>query len=86
MRVLALIRAAVALDARQQRFLARLGWACDGVKSKKLYDHPTAATPVFRVTATEHRRGSSAEMMCWPAPRKKPAVKTTILEVDAVAM
>ena len=86
MRDSGLTPAAVALDARQQRFVARLASACEGSKSKKLYDYPTPGALVGRVAASEHTRGRRTETMCWPDSGVKPAVKTTILEDDAAAM
>ena len=77
--------AAVALDARQQRFVARLASACEGSKSNKLYDYPTPGAPVGRVATSEHARGRRTETMRWPDSGEKPAVKTTILEEDAAA-
>jgi len=77
--------AAVALDARQQWFVARLASACEGSKSKKLYDYPTPGAPVGMVAVSEHARGRRTETMRWPDPGEKPAVKTTILEEDAAA-
>jgi len=85
MRDSGLTSAAVALDARQQRFVARLANACEGSKSKELYDYPTSGAPVGRVAAIEHARRRRAETMCWPAPGEEPAVKTTILDDDAAA-
>jgi len=85
MRDSGLTPAAVALDARQQRFVARLASACEGSKSKELYDYPTPGAPVGRVAAIEHAHGRRAETMRWPDPGEEPAVKTTILEDDAAA-
>ena len=76
---------AVAHDAGQQRFVARLAKACEGFKSKELFEYPTPAAPVGRVAAIEHARGRRAETMRWPDPGEKPAVKTTILEDDTAA-
>jgi len=76
---------AVALDARQQQLVARLASACEGSKSKELYDYPTPGAPVGRVAAIEHACSRKAETMCWPVPGDEPAVKTTILEDDAAA-
>jgi hypothetical protein len=77
--------AAVALDASQQRFVARLVSACEGPKSKDLYNYPTPGAPVDRVAAIEHACGRRAETMRRPDPGEEPAVKTTILEDDAAA-
>jgi hypothetical protein len=72
----------VALHSRQQRFVARLANACEGSKSKELFEYPTPGAPVGRVAATEHARGRRAETIRWPDPGERPAVKTTILEDD----
>jgi ribonuclease HI len=69
----------------KQQLWARLANACEGSKSKELYDYPTPGAPVGRVAATEHARGRRAETMRWPDPGEEPAVKTTILEDDAAA-
>ena len=69
----------VALDARQQVFVSMLASTCEGSKAKELYDYPTPGALGGRVATIEHARGRTAETMCWPDPREKPAVKTTIL-------
>jgi hypothetical protein len=76
---------AVALDARQQRFVARLANTWEGSKSKELFQYPTPGAQVGRVAAIEHARGRRAETMRWPDPGEKPTVKTTILEDDTEA-
>jgi hypothetical protein len=60
-------------------------YACEGSKSRELYDYPTPGAPVGRVAATEHAPGRRAETMCWPDPGDEPAFKTTILEDDVAA-
>jgi hypothetical protein len=85
MRDAGLTQAAVALDARLQRFVLRLANLCEGSKAKELYDYPTPGAPVGRLAETEHTRGRTAETMCWPDPGEKPAVKTIVLEDDAAA-
>jgi len=85
MRDSGLTPAAVAIDARQQRFVARLANACEGSKSKELFAYPTPGAPVGRVAATEHARGRRAETMRWPDPGEKPAVTAIILEDDTEA-
>jgi hypothetical protein len=77
--------AAVALDARQQRFVSRLANMCEGSMAKELYDYPTPGAPVGRVAPTEHGLSRRAETICWPDPGDKPAVKTMILEDDDAA-
>ena len=76
---------AVALDASQQRFVSRLASTCEGSKAKELYDCPTPGALVGRVAAIEHARSRRTEMMCWPDPGEKRAVKPIILEDDAAA-
>jgi len=85
MRDSGLTPAAVALDARQQRFVARLAIAYKCSKSKNLYDYPTRGAPVGRVAVSEYVQGRRTEWMLWPDLGEKPAVKTTILEDDATA-
>jgi hypothetical protein len=63
MRDSGLTPAAAALDARQQRFMERLASACEGSKSKELFEYPTPDAPVGRVAAIEHARGRRAETM-----------------------
>jgi len=82
MRDSGLAPAAVALDARQQRLVARLTSACGGSMLKKLYHYPTPGAPVGRVAASEHARGRRTGTMRWPDPGEKLAVGTTILEED----
>jgi len=77
--------AAVALDARQQRYIARLASGWDDPKSNRRYDYSTPGAPVGRVAASEHAGGRRTETMRWQDPGEKPAVKTTILEVDSTA-
>jgi hypothetical protein len=77
--------APVALDARQQRFPARLTSVCEGSKQKAVHDHPTSGTPICRVITKEHERGRQAETMRWPNPDEEPAVKTVILCEGTVA-
>jgi len=72
--------AAVALNARQQQFVATLVSAGKCSKSTEGYDHPTLGAPVGRVAEIEHPRGRSAGRLCWRDPGEKHAVKTTILE------
>jgi hypothetical protein len=85
MRDARLTHAAVALDARQQRFVSRLASAYEGSTAKELLDYPAPGALVGRVAVIEYARGRRAEMMCWPDPGEKPAVKTIILEDDAGA-
>jgi len=75
----------VALDARQQRFTARLARACEGSKLKAVHDHPTSGAPICRVITNQHERGRGAETMRWPNPEEEPAVKTVILSEDTAA-
>jgi len=77
--------ATVALDARQQHFVARLANACTVSKSKKLFEYPTPGAPVGKWAAIQHARGRRGETMCWLDPGEKPAVNTTILEDDTEA-
>jgi len=85
MRDSGLTPAAVALDARQQRFVARLANMSEGSMSKEFFEYPTSGAIVGRVAAGEHARGRRAEAMRWPDPGEKPAVKATILEDDTEA-
>jgi len=73
----------VALDARQQRFTARLASTCEGSKLQTVHDHPTSGTLTWRVITKEHERGREAETMRWPNPDKEPAVRTVMLSEDA---
>jgi len=84
MRESGLTPAPVALDARQQRFTARLASACEGSKQKAVHDHPTSGAPICRVLTKEHERGREAETMRWPNPDQEPAGKTVILSEDTV--
>jgi len=77
--------AAVTLDTRQQRFVARLANACEDSKSRVLFEYPAPGASVGRVAAKQHGRGSKAETMRWPSPGEKPVVKSTILEDDTEA-
>jgi len=77
--------AAVALDTRQQRFVAILASACEGSKSTELYDYPTPVAQVGRVAYSGHVRGRRTATTHWPDPGEKPVVKTTILEEDSMA-
>jgi len=79
------IPAAVAHDARQQRFLARQANTCEGTKLKELLEDPTPGEPVGRVAAAGDAHGRRVEMICWPDPGEKPAVKATILKDDTEA-
>jgi len=45
---------AVALDTRQQHFVALQASKCEGSKSKERYNSRTPATPVGRVTTLQH--------------------------------
>jgi len=56
MRDSGLIPEAVALDAGQQRFVARLANRCEGSKGRELIQYPTPGAPEGRVAATEHAR------------------------------
>jgi len=76
---------AVALDARKQRFVARLADSWEGSKAQELLEYPTPGAPVGTLAAIEHPRGRKAETMRWPDPGERPAVKTTILEDDTAA-
>jgi len=82
MRESGLTPAPVALDARQQRFTARLASACEGSKLKAVHNHPTSGAPICTVITKEHERGWEAETMPWPNPDEDPAVKTLILCED----
>jgi len=75
----------VALDARLQWFVASPGSACQGSKSKELYNYATPGAPVGRVAMTEHPCGRRAETMPWSDTGEETAVKTTILKDDALA-
>jgi hypothetical protein len=75
----------VALDTRQQSFVAWLANLCGGSKSKVLCEYPTPGAPVGHVAATEHAPGRSAETIRWPDPGEMPEVKATILEDDSKA-
>jgi len=75
----------VAVDARQQRFTARLTRTCEGSKLKAVHDHITSGAPICRVITKEHERGREAENMRWPNPDEEPAVKTVILSADIAA-
>ena len=75
----------MALDARQQIFVARLANACKGSKSQELFEYPAPGEPVGRVAAMEHACCRRAETMRWADPGEKTAVKTTILEDDTEA-
>jgi len=74
--------APVALDARQQRFTARVASACDGSKPMAVHDHPRSGAPICRVITKEHEQGREAETMGWPNPDKQPAGKMVVLSED----
>jgi len=71
---------AVALDARQQWFVARLANAFKGSTAKELFEYPTSGSPVGRVAAIEHACARGAATLCWPDLGEMPAVMFTILE------
>ena len=50
----------VALDARQQRFTARLASACEGSKVNAVHNHLTSGAPTCIVITKEHERGREA--------------------------
>ena len=85
MRESGLTPAPVALDARRQRFTARLASVCEGSKPKAVHDHPTSGAPICRVITKEHKPGREAETMRWPNPDEEPAVKTVIMSEDTAA-
>lgn len=72
-------------DTSQQRFVHRLTSMREGAMLKQHCNHFTPGAPVGRRAALEHTRGSSEETLCWPDPGEEPAVKSTILEDDALA-
>jgi len=85
MRESGLTPVAVVLDARQQRFTARLASPCEGSKPQAVHDHPTSGAPICRVITKEHERGREAETISWPSPEEEPAGKTVILSKDTAA-
>jgi hypothetical protein len=85
MRESGLTPAQVALDARQQRFTARLASAFEGFKLHAVTNHPTTGEPICRVITKEHERGREAETTHRFNPDEEPAVKTVILSNDTMA-
>jgi len=85
MRESVLTPAPVALDTRQQRFIARLASVCEGSKLTAVHNHPTTGAPKYRVITKEHERGREAETMRWANPDEEPAVNTVILSEDTAA-
>jgi len=77
--------APVSLDARQQRFTARLASVSEGSKLNAVPNHRTSGSPICRVITKEHKRGRKAENVRWPNPDKEPAVKTVIPSKDTAA-
>jgi hypothetical protein len=69
----------LALDRRQNQLVARRAHACEGTKSKELFEYPTRGVPVGRVAVIENTHGRRAETMRWPDHGEKPAYKTTLL-------
>jgi hypothetical protein len=65
------IPVALAVEARQQRFMVRLANAWEGSKSEALLEFPTPGAPTRGVAATKHVCGKRAEMMRWPDPGEK---------------
>jgi hypothetical protein len=53
----------VALDTRQQRFVAWLADAYEGSKWKELHDYPTTGAPICKVDKKEYEGGRTAETM-----------------------
>jgi hypothetical protein len=77
--------AALAFDARQQRFIARLANECEGSQSKECFYYPTPGALVARVAAIEHAHGRRADARYCPDLGENPVVKTTILEYNIAA-
>jgi len=75
--------APVILDARQQRFAARLANACSS-KLKELHNNPSSGAPICNVIREEHKHGRTTEGRDWPPPGEESVVRTTIL-VDTTA-
>ena len=57
--------APVILDARQQRFAARLANACSS-KLKELHHNPSSGAPICQVIREEHEHGRTTEGADWP--------------------
>jgi hypothetical protein len=76
---------AVALDASQQRCVARPANAWEGTKSKELFEYDRPGVTIGRVAPIAHQRGKRVETMVWPRPGEKPAIERTILEDDTEA-
>jgi ribonuclease HI len=78
MRESGLTPAPVILDARQQRFAARLANACSS-KLKELHHNPSSGAPICKVITEEHEHGRTTEGTDWPPPGEESVVRTTIL-------
>jgi len=74
----------VILDARQQRFTARLANACSS-KLKELHHNPSSSAPICKVIREEHEHGRTTEGTDWPPPGAESVVRTTILDDTTAA-
>ena len=72
------------LDARQQRFTARLANACSS-KLKELHHNPSSSAPICKVIREEHEHGRTTEGTDWPPPGAESVVRTTILDDTTAA-
>jgi hypothetical protein len=79
MRESGLTPAPVILDAREQRFTARLPNACSR-KLKELHHNPSSSAPICKVTREEHEHGRTSEGTDWPPLGEESMVRTTILD------
>jgi len=77
MRESGLTPATVILDARQQRFTARLANACSS-KLKELHHNPSSGAPICKVIREEREHGRTTEGTDWPPPGQESVVRTTI--------
>jgi len=76
--------AAEIIDARQQRFAARLTNACSG-KLKEIHHFPSSRAPICKVMRQQHEHGRTTEGMNWPPLGEKSVVRTTILDDTTTA-
>jgi len=76
--------AVVILDARQQRFTARLANTCSS-KLRELHRNPTSGAPISKVIREEHEHRRTTEGTNWPPPGEESVVRTTILDDTTTA-
>jgi len=84
MRGSGLTLAPVILNARQQRFTARLANACSS-KLKELHHNHFSGAPICKVIREEPEHGRTTEGTDWPPLGEESVVRTTILDDTTTA-